>query len=231
MVMRMEIILIILLLAAIVYFVKGMRTQALLEIPSTSIPLPSPERLSPSLRQDLVRLAETLFTAQDADAFKQQLALYDEDHAAFIRDYQSDYGFLDPEEFATTSPAILFVYFADELHDYLCNMDWTGEYDQDQLKTFIQSNLDNLGFRHFDWSFLERFEQELDIEGLQRGDYIIQKMIAIDERLAEIHYKLVQLDVGWDAYLVFIVHELDFEPIAHIAHEHFRIQPVSDWRA
>lgn len=229
MVPGMELILGLLLIAAILYFVKGMRTPHLPPEDRSLVEHPTQPTFTPQLKQDLLHLANLLFSLEHAQELTAQLDLFADDHEMFVSRYQSTYDFLDAEEFTSASAGMIFIYFAQELHTYLCNMDWSGEYAENQLQDFIQAKLDQVGFKHFDWSFLQEFEAGLDSEKLARGDYIILKMMAINKQLLTINYQLVTIDVGWDAYLAFIIHQQDFATIAHIQYEHFQIIAISDW--
>ena len=229
MVPPMEIILATFIILAVLYFIKGIRSPAVqfntIESPETV----SVSELDPQFKHDLLILAGCLFTQTDADEFQSQLDLFQADHKSFVEKYQAQYEFLEAGEVASLPIESIFIFYASELHDYLCNMDWTGESDPDQLKNFIQKKLDQVGFKHFDWTFLQRFEDSLDSNRLQRGDYIIHKMIAIDAQLQTIGYKLITIDVGSDAYLAFIIHEQDYAAIAHIQYDEFQLLAVSDW--
>lgn len=225
----MELILVILFVLAVLYFIKGMRTPhefvTALEPsePSTAT------SFSPQLKDDLLILAEQLFTASHTEEFSQQLALFESDHDAFVEQYQAQYDFLSVDEFANLPAELIFIHFAERLHNYLCNIDWSGEREANQLKDFLQSKLDQVGFKHFDWTFLERFEASLDHQNLERDDYIIYKMLAINAELLKIGYMLITIDVGWEAYLAFIIHEQDYATIAHIQHDNLKIIAVADW--
>lgn len=231
MVHDMELILILLLVASVLYFAKGMRTS---HTEPEYLATPGPPKKpapQPQLKEDLLHLAELLFTPADAQELKSQLDLHEADHAAFIEQYQSLYDFVETDTFARASIELIFIYYAQGLRNYLCAIDWTGESEQDQLRNFIQAKLDQVGFKHFDWRFLQDFELRPEAEKLAHGDDTIHKMIAIDQQLQTIHYQLVTIDVDWDTYLLFIVHQQDFAGIAQIQYPHFQIVAVSDWWA
>jgi len=90
-------------------------------------------------------------------------------------------------------------------------IDWSGEEDDKQLEMIISNQLKNKNIVDFKWNFLDVFEEKLDWDKLEKGDYIIKKFIEIDKQLQKINYRIIFLTLSWAGYIPFIVNHEEFE--------------------
>jgi len=123
----------------------------------------------------------------------------------------------------------LFLYAFAEKHGYLLTLDWTGEDEPGELEAFVQKRLIALNASSMTFNFIKTWEETLNWDDLERGDYVIEKLKRVDFELRKNGYVIAIYDLGWDSYSIFIAKEVDFSDIHPIEiAEKFRILGAID---
>jgi hypothetical protein len=92
-------------------------------------------------------------------------------------------------------------------------IDWKGEYEEGQLKRFVDERMQSVANVKLDWKFLDDFEKSTDLTKLRGGSFITQKFTCIDQELRQKGFLLAMLNRDDDQYYPFIASLADFERI------------------
>jgi hypothetical protein len=92
-------------------------------------------------------------------------------------------------------------------------IDWRGEDDKHELKRFVEARMQSLAAPKLDWTFLDDFENSIDLKKLGSGDYIVKKFTALDQELRKNGVLLAMLQRGDDQYYPFLAFVDEFEAI------------------
>ena len=100
-----------------------------------------------------------------------------------------------------------------QTENFTTMIDWSGEYDPGQLEEWVNKRMNMLGLPAEDFLFIKEWEENLQIDSLGRGDYIVEKFSLMGKYLEKNALKLVFYVDGSDAYYPFIVSLTDFEKL------------------
>lgn len=160
-------------------------------------------------------IARLLLTDDEREEFKKLLIRFYEGedkksfcHSKEAKRYTRHISLWDEEEL--TEGLLLYGFVIEK--EIIDEIDWQGEEGEGQLEHIITKQLERKNIYDFDWDFLEKFEDEIEWDKLEPGDYIYKKFVVVDEHLQKRHLRLAFFNpLGYsDSYIPFVVAEKDF---------------------
>lgn len=101
-------------------------------------------------------------------------------------------------------------------------VDWSGEEEEGEIVRKIDEMLFRHHSRHFVWD-QKAFNEKIDLDRLDRGDYVLLLFKAIDEVLKKSGLRLVFFDTGDDGYRYAVLSKDDFEKVDGLSWIYHRV--------
>lgn len=99
----------------------------------------------------------------------------------------------------------LFLGIAQDLA-YTLWIDWSGEEGQGEFETWVDARLHAFS-DHFDYAVVDDWEETLDWDTLERGEYIESKFNRVGQYLNSKGFALIFFEDGGDAYYPFLLRQ------------------------
>jgi len=159
---------------------------------------------------DITKVGHLLFPDlhKDFDAF---LKLYTTDKTEFGKKYKE----IQPDS-AELSPLELIQSFGD-INQKLGFIDWKGQEDEFEIQDFIQEQIR----QDISWTKSNNLKQSVAQDKQRNGKFIVKYFQAIDTELRLINFRLLFLNMGWDAYVFLPVTSQAFDKIFQLAPNQF----------
>ena len=162
-----------------------------------------------NVRNERLRTMISLLLGADLNVYFDALRVWAEDPERFQREgYDERFHIEEPESISENpeeAELSLFLGVAQDL-GYTHFLDWSGEDSDGDFETWTEGRMEALN-RTYDTLFIEDWKDELDLNKLDRGDYILHKFRLIGDSLAKIGYSLIFLNEGGDSYYPFIIRQ------------------------
>lgn len=149
---------------------------------------------------DLNRLSPKQFTDRHADWIQR---LFHPDQAKIDGGDVASWYFTDCRpwfegEYETATPEQFFLDFAQQCGCFAW-VDWSGEDHEGEIAEVVDKMLRRHGHPGFGWD-TAAFDEGVDFDALQRGDYVLLLLKAIDKKLRDQNFRLALFQDGSDAY-------------------------------
>ncbi len=154
---------------------------------------------------------------EDAPQFTEALERWREDPEKFLEEGllensgigKEDLAELDPESEQGQIEILLAI--AEDLA-YTLYLDWQGEESEGDFEIWVEGRMRAFG-ESFDSTFVEDWKEQVDLDSLQRGEYIRHKFRLVGDHLAGRGYMLIDLDLFGDDYRLFLLRKASWESI------------------
>lgn len=166
-------------------------------------------------KDKLLTLAQILLE-DDFPRFRSALALLETDPEGFKKsEYFHNVSVYEEElfnpDFSPGRPyttLFLMLRYA-EVNRYSLWLDWTGEENEGSFELWVAERVHAFGLGSLDLTFVDDWQEQLDWDQIERGDFIREKFTLLGEHLVPLGLDLIFLNTGEDAYHPFVVRRED----------------------
>jgi len=161
---------------------------------------------------DLLEMGGLLFTNYKNE-FETYYRLYLTDKNKFHTTYPIDL----PDDRKELTPIEAFQAFADD-KQIAAHLDWRGEDDVYEIEEFIALQIEKPPL----WTNTIMLRTAVPINRQRDGKFIVKLFQAIDKDLQTINFRLLFLDMGWDAYVFLPATAVVFDKVLEKAPNYFQ---------
>mgnify|MGYP001449074055 CR=1 FL=1 len=159
---------------------------------------------------DTKQVGQLLFPDLKAD-FEDYLTLYKTNKSGFRKKYKKHQK--DIEDFTELN---LIQSFGD-IKQKLGFIDWKGEEDEFEIDHYIEGQVQ----KEITWTNSNLLRNYISIDKQRDGKFIVKLFQAMDKDLQLLNFRLIFLNMGWDAYIFLPVTQNTFDKLFELAPNQF----------
>ena len=163
-----------------------------------------------TVKFDIKQVGHLLFPDFKAE-FENYITLYSENKKEFFKKY-NEY----QTEDADLTELNLIQSFGN-MKDKLGFIDWKGEENELEIDEYIEGQVQ----KGIVWTNSNLLRKSISVDKQRDGKFIVKLFQAIDKDLQLINFRLVFLNMGWDAYIFLPVTQQTFDKIFEFAPNQF----------